>query len=229
MKTHLTEAIQKQLSYYSPEKLSGYKLNKFRQSFGAEEVTVSNSTVTDGIVDYMRFDEYEKILGTHQGCKVCNKHYQHWFTNSSEGLKCKRGFTDWREAMHSPECLEKCRNSVIITDIDYLPLFTCFEIKITNEDFHSKHGHNFVGNLNYYVMPMKLYKQVKNEIPNNIGVISIATSIDSEGEHITSCRQIKEAVFKELSEKEMFERLLCLTKAVLKRKDLLKGESFNDE
>lgn len=29
--------------------------------------------------------------------------------------------------------------------------FYCFEIKSSVEDFHSPHGHNFMGDLNYYV------------------------------------------------------------------------------
>lgn len=55
--------------------------------------------------------------------------------------------------------------------IDTRSCIRAFEIKVTKSDFHSKHGHNFVGNLNYYVMPLKLYKEVKNEIPDDIGVM----------------------------------------------------------
>lgn len=55
--------------------------------------------------------------------------------------------------------------------IDTRNCIRCFEIKVTKSDFHSKHGHNFVGNLNYYVMPYSLYKQVKDEIPKEIGVL----------------------------------------------------------
>ena len=46
--------------------------------------------------------------------------------------------------------------------IDTRSCIRAFEIKVTKSDFHSKHGHNFVGNLNYCVMPHKLYKEVKN-------------------------------------------------------------------
>ena len=31
--------------------------------------------------------------------------------------------------------------------------FYCFEVKSSVEDFHSKNGHNFLGDYNYYVMP----------------------------------------------------------------------------
>ena len=54
--------------------------------------------------------------------------------------------------------------------IDSKNTVRCYEIKVTKSDFHSKHGHNFVGAFNYYVMPQALYEEVKDEIPANIGV-----------------------------------------------------------
>lgn len=47
----------------------------------------------------------------------------------------------------------------------------CYEIKVSEGDFHSKHGHNFEGHYNYYVMPRALYQKVKDEIPSDIGVL----------------------------------------------------------
>ena len=60
--------------------------------------------------------------------------------------------------------------------VDYLTydtndIWKCFEIKISESDFHSKSNNTFVGNYNYYVMPFELYNKVKDEIPNNIGVL----------------------------------------------------------
>ena len=46
----------------------------------------------------------------------------------------------------------------------------CYEIKSSVEDFHSKNGHNFIGDFNYYVMPLDVYETVKQEIPYNVGV-----------------------------------------------------------
>lgn len=48
--------------------------------------------------------------------------------------------------------------------------FYCYEVKSSVEDFHSKNGHNFIGDFNYYVMPEEVYEQVKNEIPYKVGV-----------------------------------------------------------
>ena len=49
--------------------------------------------------------------------------------------------------------------------------FYCYEIKSSVEDFHSKNGHNFIGEYNYYVMPKDVYDTVQCEIPFGIGVI----------------------------------------------------------
>ena len=48
--------------------------------------------------------------------------------------------------------------------------FYCYEIKSSIEDFHSKNGHNFIGDFNYYVMPEDVYETVAKEIPYDIGV-----------------------------------------------------------
>lgn len=48
--------------------------------------------------------------------------------------------------------------------------FYCYEIKSSLEDFHSKNGHNFIGDYNYYVMPEDVFNIVKKEIPYNVGV-----------------------------------------------------------
>lgn len=46
----------------------------------------------------------------------------------------------------------------------------CYEVKSSKEDFHSKHGHNFLGDFNYYVMPETVYEQVERELPYGVGV-----------------------------------------------------------
>ena len=48
--------------------------------------------------------------------------------------------------------------------------FYCYEVKSSVEDFHSKNGHNFIGDYNYYVMPEEVFEKVKNQIPYYIGV-----------------------------------------------------------
>ena len=38
------------------------------------------------------------------------------------------------------------------------------------EEFHSKNGHNFIGDYNYYVMPSEVYQKVSAEITFGVGV-----------------------------------------------------------
>ena len=54
--------------------------------------------------------------------------------------------------------------------MDSKEIFRCYEIKISKSDFKSKHGHNFVGHFNYYVVPKELYESIKDEVPKEIGV-----------------------------------------------------------
>lgn len=48
--------------------------------------------------------------------------------------------------------------------------FYCYEVKSSVADFHSKNGHNFIGDFNYYVMPEEVFAVVSKEIPYYIGV-----------------------------------------------------------
>ncbi len=48
--------------------------------------------------------------------------------------------------------------------------FYCYEVKSSVEDFHSKNGHNFIGDFNYYITPDEAYAAVSLEIPYKVGV-----------------------------------------------------------
>lgn len=61
----------------------------------------------------------------------------------------------------------------------------CYEIKQSKQDFHSKNKLTFIGNKNYFVMPYNLYEEVKNEIPQTIGVL-VAIEKMEEKEEITT-------------------------------------------
>ena len=58
-------------------------------------------------------------------------------------------------------------------------IFTCYEVKSCKADFNSGFGQNFIGEKNYFVMPMSLYKEVIHEIPHNVGVL-VASPIHSD-------------------------------------------------
>lgn len=49
--------------------------------------------------------------------------------------------------------------------------FICYEVKSCLADYKSGHGQNFIGERNYFVMPMSLYKSVVNELGWGVGVL----------------------------------------------------------
>jgi hypothetical protein len=52
-----------------------------------------------------------------------------------------------------------------------IPHVTCYEIKVSLQDFKSENGHNLVGDKNYYVVPKELYNELieKGIIHNHNG------------------------------------------------------------
>lgn len=57
--------------------------------------------------------------------------------------------------------------------------FYCYEIKSSVADYESKHGHNFIGDYNYYVMPLDVFEKVKDKIPFAVGVLVPGESLRS--------------------------------------------------
>lgn len=45
----------------------------------------------------------------------------------------------------------------------------CYEIKVSKADFYSKHKLTFVGDYNYFVVPIELYPIIEKDIPKGIG------------------------------------------------------------
>ena len=58
----------------------------------------------------------------------------------------------------------------------------CYEIKQSKQDFHSKNRLTFIGNKNYFVMPYKLYKEIKNEVPPEIGILVAIDRVEPKEE-----------------------------------------------
>jgi hypothetical protein len=50
-------------------------------------------------------------------------------------------------------------------------IFICYEVKSCKSDFKSGFGQNFVGEKNYFVMPMSVYKELAKELPHGVGVL----------------------------------------------------------
>ena len=76
------------------------------------------------------------------------------------------------QTSHNPKNIELENPGIAdAVQVDNYGVVTCFELKVTKSDFHSDAKLSFIGNKNYYVMPEKLYEQVKSEIPTGIGVL----------------------------------------------------------
>lgn len=74
--------------------------------------------------------------------------------------------------------------------VDYMTYDTkgvwrCYEIKVSEADFHSKANLTFIGHYNYYVVTKALYEKIKSEIPNDIGCY-VAYETDA-GKWFCSC------------------------------------------
>ena len=68
---------------------------------------------------------------------------------------------------------------------DYAREISCYELKQSKQDFHSKNKLTFIGNKNYFVIPYDLYKEINDELYTNkeykdIGVYVSVKSIDTK-------------------------------------------------
>lgn len=58
-----------------------------------------------------------------------------------------------------------------VTDTKIDTIIACIEIIASEEDFRDHPCSNFCGHCNYYAIPKSLYAKVKDEIPEDIGVL----------------------------------------------------------
>lgn len=172
-KTKETRLIEEKLDNWKPSKLANFKPSYMRTQVGIHECTVTHGDTKSGIVDYVWIaDGFANEKSTNK-CTLltnikyvspqfkCNRHPEEDFN----ALKCytELGVVD----SVCNNCVMKCRT----VERDIAHYIICFEIKVTVNDFYSKNGHNFVGDLNYYVMLPTVYEVVKDDIPENVGVI----------------------------------------------------------
>lgn len=165
-KSEMTRAIEHAILAYHPAMLSDIAVNHHRGEHTALEVPVECGTTASGIIDAVRISEYFGNVKPRRICKLAT-----WRKDGFRStLDCAKGYDTTKPL---PACcdLTSCRwNGVAAMGIPKV-LITCFEIKVSKSDFKSIHGHNLVGNLNYYAMPKELYAQVEKLIPEGTGVL----------------------------------------------------------
>lgn len=205
MKTELTKHIESLLNVYSPTHIAGQKLNKQRQSRTVFECVAECGNVSGGIIDCVRIDE---TLINETRPRICYPRVSKakgWYDNFVP--PCGKKIEELPELCEKADC--RYNSYRIYCDNDVL--VTCFEIKISKADFHSKHGHNFIGNANFYVMPKELYLEVKDEIPDGIGVIAYISTDKFDG-----LRCVKQSIYRQISSEDKMWIILSVLKKVEK-------------
>lgn len=193
MKSKETLEIETALRTWMPTELSGLQLNTLRDSVRCSEVTVNNSNTRGGIVDFMRFEEYYTVEGEKRLCRL------NW---KARAEFCGKGLASGERRKYCNQT--SCRfNYAVDTELNHY-LHTAMEIKVTLNDFKSSHGHNFVGNLNYYVIPGELLQDIETLVPEDIGII-----LYQDGALI----EHKKATYHELTIEDQLERTICILKA----------------
>ena len=128
----------------------------------------------------------------------------------TQEVSCPKDISDWN--FRNEPCTERfCRLYKTKHTYTIDTVITCVEIKVSVSDFHSDHGHNFVGHCNYYAMPLALYKKVKDEIPDGIGVL-----LYYNGENTCGIRKKIECKPRQLSEKTQKWLIISVAKRLTK-------------
>ena len=102
-------------------------------------------------------------------------------------------------------------------------IFICYEVKSCKADFGSGFGRNFIGEENYFVMPMATYKEVIHDIPHNVGVlVPVPVYIDKYEEFENPTELSEEQEWKlyairsarpQLRTRSMAELLFCMLRS----------------
>lgn len=180
-KTKETKLIEQKLDLWKPSNLSGFKPSYMRTQIGIHECTVAHGDTKSGIVDYVWIADGFDNEEAKYTCEYKN------VSDIYSSIKCKQ---------YSEECIksntnelvvdEKCDNCLCkhkVVSREPAHYVICFEIKVTVNDFCSSCGHNFVGDLNYYVLLNSVYDKVIDDVPEDVGVI--VASINKDNENVT--------------------------------------------
>ena len=131
------------------------------------EVPVSHGCVQDGLVDCVWCAEGFTNSREYKHCSLP------WYIKNTK-QPIEHPCTNFEKLNKLQECLDEtleCPWRSKGVNKDNAKRIICFEIKISLGDFKSGHGHNFCGNLNYYVIPKDLLPKVQDLVPENIGII----------------------------------------------------------
>ena len=166
-KTDMTKQIEQAILAWHPKKIGDIQINPLRRENTALEVVAKHGSTTGGIVDAVRVSEYFGDIEMRRICRL-----------NALNADARKRIADAGSAECDPTHARsaycertECRwNGICQCGVEKIAI-TCFEIKVTVRDFQSAHGHNFVGNMNYYVVPEEIYRDVEPAIPDDIGIL----------------------------------------------------------
>lgn len=167
-KTGMTREIENAILRWMPDHIGDVKINVQRAQHTALEVVAECGTTRSGIVDAVRVSEYFGDIECRHVCRVASlggRKRDYFKIHNS----CSKGY----DAEDLPRYCEhtSCRWNCIARDGQPKILLTCIEIKVTKSDFKSGHGHNFVGNMNFYAVPEELFAEIEPLVPPQIGIL----------------------------------------------------------
>lgn len=133
-----------------------------------------------------------------------------------------------RSVRHSDARVDFMRVAGSVNADDPLPRcgFTCYEVKSCKADIESGHGLNFLGNLNYVVCPPFLVEEVKNHVPDDIGVYSTTAETSPDGYETHAFKQVRQAKLRTVSLEMKGKMLLCMMRCA--ERDMLQYVEYNN-
>ena len=203
-KTEMTRRIEEAILQWGPVQIGDIKINAQRKQHTALEVCAECGTTKFGIVDAVRVSEYFGDFEYRNTCRIASWR-KDGYNGTKHGLECERGLEGTELQAFCDQ--KTCRwNSTVIAGKPKI-LLTCFEIKVTKSDFKSKNGHNFVGNMNFYVVPEEIFKEVESLVPPDIGILVYL----HKGKYI-GLRTKRKPAYKELSDEKQKWMILSVMK-----------------
>ena len=117
------------------------------------------------------------------------------------------------------------RERVDLLTYETTGIYRAYEIKRNKNDFYSGCAWSWIGNYNYFIMPYGLYEEVKQDIPDGIGVWVVR-------EHSKSMECIKRPKRRELlcsSTDMMFSMMQAFSREYKKYRKILKKENKSNK
>ncbi|WP_455654366.1 hypothetical protein [Phascolarctobacterium sp.] len=191
MESILINRINNILKKYKPIRLSDIEINPT-----GSHIHIFNSS-TDKTT-FWRVNEYwmkSLCIG------ICGKNR---FSNFCSG-NCEEWINKKKQCMWRQEKIIKKFSDVIISR---------YEIITSENDLSYKNEEDFLGHLNYYIIPKDFYKKIKNNIPQGIGVILYVNVKNFEG-----FKEQRKSEFKWLDPQQEKKIMLSMLKKMVKNFD----------